>query len=284
MKILIAIGAAGLAAIPFLKDGCELLGTSESSDSTVASCCSLEATGEASLASLTVPAVAYDADSTGSIKVTTVFDGDVPEPLPPLTLDAAKTEGCDAHHAIDTTDRTRIVSKDGKVANVVVTVEIKGVDPVVPDKPYVLDQSGCRYEPHVLVIPVGASIRYKNSDTINHNVHTFSKKNASMNNNVAAGSAEEQTFEKREEFKVSCDIHPWMGSWVVVTEDARFGTTAVDGTYKLEGLPPGEYKVSYWHESLGKGTSDAVTVAAGATAELELKIGEDKKKGGRGRR
>ena len=283
MKILIAFAATGLASIPFVTDGSECSKPAEKT-----SCCPIENAEGASLASATVVQptvpVKYDPDSTGSIAVTAVFDGKVPDALPPLTLDTSKTQGCEDTHTMDMADRSRLVNKEGRIQNVVVMVEIDDVKPEVPDAPYVLDQRGCRYEPHVLVVPVGAEIEYKNSDGINHNVHTFSKKNAAMNNNVAAGASERQKFEKTEDFAIKCDIHPWMSSYVVVTDAARFGTTDANGTFKLEGLPPGEYKVEYWHETLGKGKSESIQVEAGATANAEIKIGEAKKKSGRGRR
>ena len=282
MKLLITLGAASVAAaLPLLGGNGD--GACETKSAEL-SCCSAGGAGEATLASLRVPEPTFDPDSTGGIKVAVKFDGDVPEALPKLEIGGEKSKGCDAKHEVKTEARQRIVNKNGGIANVVVMVEAKGVDPVISEEPYVLDQRGCRFEPHVLVVPKGGTVRYLNSDEVNHNVHSFAKKNDPVNKNVAGGSREEQKFEKDEVIEVKCDIHPWMQSWIYVTDAARFGVTDADGNYELKGLPPGDYTVSYWHETLGKGKSEeTVTVAAGASAPLELKVGEKKKKSGRGR-
>ncbi len=281
MKTLFLLGAAAIATAPLLREGGE--------EAAKKSCCKTTAcetaAPSATLASVVKPATkpAYDPDSTGSILVTALFEGDVPERLADLVIDAAKSEGC-SDHQIDRTDRTRLITEDGRIANVVVTVEIEGQRPEIPEEPILIDQRGCRFEPHIAVLPVGAHVRFANSDAVNHNVHTFAKRNSPLNRNIAGGSEEVQRLEKDETIEVKCDIHPWMRGYIHVTEAARYGATNLQGTSSLEGLPPGDYKVKYWHEELGKGTSEVVTVAAGAATELELRLGgEKKKKGRRGR-
>lgn len=281
MKALFLIGAAALASAPLLTTG--------GSEAQEPSCCATQCeTDQASLASVLVaaPEATFDPDSTGSILVRAKFDGEIPERKPDLVIDAAKSEGCEAVHELDRTDRTRLIDEKGRIANVVVMVEVDGQKPEVPEEPITLDQRGCRFDPHIAVVPVGARVRYLNSDEINHNVHTFSKKNSQMNRNIAGGSNEEQRLEKDETFEVKCDIHPWMQSYVIVTEATRYNVTAADGTARLEGLPPGDYKVEYWHETLGKGKSDSITVKAGGEVELALELGgeDDNKGGGRRRR
>jgi hypothetical protein len=52
----------------------------------------------------------------------------------------------------------------------------------------------------------------------------------------------------------------------------------------LEGLPPGEYELSWWHEELGKGKTEKVKVEAGQAATLTHKVSAEKKAGGGRRR
>jgi plastocyanin len=224
------------------------------------------------------------ADESGAVTGRVTFDGEVPKPLPPLKIGEKESEGCCPPGVdIDETDRSLLISKDGGIANVVVTLEADGFEVDVPEAPFVLDQKHCRFEPRVVVLPVGASIEYRNSDDVNHNIHTYSKKNKALNNNVAASGTEVQKLEKDETFQVKCDIHPWMLSNVVVTEATHWAVTDENGGYDLKGVPPGNYKLAYWHETLGKGKTEEVTVTAGGTAEHPFKVGKKKKKG-RGRR
>src|SRR5271169_228412 len=63
---------------------------------------------------------------------------------------------------------------EGKVsggANSVVYVDtIQGKTFPAPAKPYLMDQKGLMFQPHVLAIQVGATVEFQNSDTVQHNV------------------------------------------------------------------------------------------------------------------
>ncbi len=246
------------------------------------------------LLSISVPAAAFlgvhfssqdeAPEATGSVVGRVVFEGERPEAAPDLTIGVKESKGCvHGDETMDATDRSLLISDAGGVADVVLTISDRSREAVAPTEPVIIDQYGCRFEPHITVVPVGTTVRYKNSDAVNHNVHTYPVKNKQMNNTIAAGASDEQTLEKAEAIRISCDIHPWMNSYLLVTDDPVYAVSDADGSFKLEGLPPGTYKVNYWHEKLGKGKSEEVTVVAGKAASLELKVGSSSKSGGRKR-
>jgi hypothetical protein len=69
--------------------------------------------------------------------------------------------------------------------------------------------------------------------------------------------------------RLKCDAgHTWMSAWVVVKPHRFAAVTRPDGTFRLEGVPPGRYTVELWHEKLGKKTLP-VTVVAGAEARVD---------------
>lgn len=244
--------------------------------------------GASFLSAGTEPGVAPKADETGSIKGHVMWTGDRPDPLPPLVMGEKESQGC--HHeagaGLDTTDQSLLIGENGGIANVVLMIEVDGMKPKVPSEPIELDQKGCRFDPHVVIVPVGATLKYANSDETNHNIHSFAKKNQAINQNVAGGTTFEQKLEKDEVIDIKCDIHPWMSGYIVVSEASHNALSGKDGAFEITGLPPGDYKISYWHETLGKGKTEAVTVTAGAAADakIELGAGSDKKGGGRRRR
>jgi plastocyanin len=212
-----------------------------------------------------------------------LFEGDKPESKP-LDIDPEKSQGCVPEgKSMDTTDRSLLISEDGGIANVVVMVMVDGAEMKVPEKPFELDQTQCRFEPHVVVIPAGATVDYLNSDQVSHNVHTYPKKNDAMNKTIAAGSKETQTYDKTDQIEIKCDIHPWMNSYMIVTDTPFYAVTGADGGFAIAGLPEGTHKVEYWHEKLGKGKAEMVVNADGTAEPLEIKLGA-KKAGGRRRR
>ena len=70
-------------------------------------------------------------------------------------------------------------------------------------------------------------------------------------------------------FRIKCDVHPWMSSYVAVFNHPYFAVTGPDGTFEIPGLPAGTYTIEAWHERLGSQRS-GVTLLDGLTAMVDL--------------
>ena len=72
---------------------------------------------------------------------------------------------------------------------------------------------------------------------------------------------------------VSDDVHPWKVAFVGVMTHPFFAVTAADGSFAIAGVPPGNYTIEAWHETLGTVTGRVTVGAAqGGTVRLELGI------------
>jgi len=124
----------------------------------------------------------------------------------------------------------------------------------------------CQYSPRVLGVRVGQVLKVTSSDPTLHNVHTLSAANPGLNFGMTRpGDAREVTFARPEQFAVRCDVHPWMTATVYVLDHPFFAVTRADGTFEIQGLPPGELEVVFSHPFLGERTRK-VTVGAGVVA------------------
>ena len=78
------------------------------------------------------------------------------------------------------------------------------------------------------------------------------------------------TFSKSEPdpFYIKCDVHPWMKTWVLVSDHPYFAVTDAEGNFSIEGIPSGTYEVVCWQEKFGKRTLTAeVTIGEGDTTK-----------------
>ena len=173
------------------------------------------------------------------------------------------TEKCGTEAAIEKV----VVGGNKGLANAVVSVPgAKGAKAAKAT----IDQKGCKFVPHVVVMTPG-EIEIKNSDDILHNIHTYSTANASINKaQPKFKKVMTEKFEKPEVIKITCDVHSWMLGWIAVVPGPA-GVTDAGGVVKIENVPAGKHTVEVWHETLGKQTKD-VEVKAGQTTKVSFEM------------
>lgn len=220
-------------------------------------------TASVTSALLTIGATAAAAAG-GTVTGKITFKG-TPPPAPAAVKVGANPEKCGTEQVPEV-----LIGPEGAIRWAVVRiVEAKGAWPATAEAP-VLDQRGCKFVPHVVVVPAGKPLKVLNNDGILHNVHTFPQKNAPIN--VAQPGFKktmDTTFAQAENVRVGCDVHPWMNSWVIVSDTPFVGVTDATGSFTIPDVPPGSYTVSIWHETLGEQTAK-VTVADGQKATLSV--------------
>jgi len=141
----------------------------------------------------------------------------------------------------------------------------------VPEDAAVLDQSKCMYDPHIMGIQVGQTLKITNSDNTAHNVHAQPKRNEKFN--VAqprAGVVTEKEFRRPEIMvKFKCDVHGWMSAYVGVVKHPFFAVTDENGNFEIEKLPPGTYTLATWHELYGEREAE-VTIADDSAETFDI--------------
>lgn len=205
----------------------------------------------------------------GTIKGHVSFGGAIP---PKQKLEVTKDVsvcGKVAHY-----NQAVVVSDQGGLANVMVKITNiaagKSMDTAAGE--VVLNQTGCAFKPHVTLLHVGQPCTILNSDGILHNIHTFSEINKPVNHAQPGFKKKmSQTFDKAEIIRIACDVHNWMGGYIVVADNPYYAITDADGNFELADVPAGSYTLEYWQESLGTQTKE-VAVAAGASVEADAEF------------
>lgn len=176
-----------------------------------------------------------------------------------------------AHSSAVTTAEVDVAN--GMLANVVVYVKdgLGGRTFDTPQEPVVIDQKGCLYTPHVVSIQANQPLQIKNSDPTTHNIHPVPANNSEWNKSQPPGAGDLNEKFAREEvaIPVKCNVHPWMKSYIAVLRHPYHAVTPGDGSFSLKNLPPGDYVIAAWHETLGT-SEQKVTVGASETKTIEF--------------
>ena len=210
--------------------------------------------GETPAASTSAAPIANPVDpaTAGNIAGRISFEGTAPARAP-MRMDS--DPNCVSQGA---TDEAVVVGADGALQNVFVYVKdgLGALQFPVPATTAILDQQGCRYVPHVIGAQVGQPVEIINSDPTLHNVHAIPSVNQEFNTGQPIkGMKSTHTFSTKEVMvPFKCDVHGWMRAYVGVLDHPFFAVTGPDGTFSLQGLPPGTYTVEAWHETLGTQT------------------------------
>jgi plastocyanin len=197
----------------------------------------------------------------GSIKGRFVFDGPVSTPA---NLTITKDQDVCGKHPLP--NEALLVSSDGGLANVVLFPRNKNIE-VNPDyaasadKPVLLDNHDCHFEPHIIAVRTGQPLDIKNSDSVSHNTNIAFASNAPFNAIIPSGSppaVQKLSSAEASPATAVCNIHPWMKGYVVVQSHPYVAISSKDGTFELKNLPAGiPLEFQAWHES-STGSNGAV--------------------------
>jgi plastocyanin len=153
-----------------------------------------------------------------------------------------------------------------------VVVYIKGVKgPVTPKKGEV-DQKNLVFVPHVLAVPTGSSVDFKNSDKVNHNIFSADVCKKFNLGTYNPGMSKAVVFDKPCVVNLLCNVHSEMSGFVVVVDSNYSAVTGADGKFTISNVPAGTYEITAWSEKLKPAGKTTVTVTDGGTATAAIKL------------
>jgi plastocyanin len=129
---------------------------------------------------------------------------------------------------------------------------------------FTMDQRNLTFIPHVLLVPVGATVEFPNNDKVAHNVFSLSRTKAFNFGSYGPGISKSVVFDKPGVVELRCDVHAEMSAYILVMENPYFALTDDEGHFKIpdrayleqhgikgvKDLPPGSYVVKTWNEKL----------------------------------
>ena len=172
------------------------------------------------------------------------------------------------------------VSPDGGLKDVVVTLEHVDAGKPFNKEPINITAENCKFLPDVNVIRQGESFKVDNIDAVMHNSQVYQKERGKILLNIPIPAEEvtdgKITFKKKYKImQMICGMHEFMQTWGYRVQNPYYAQTKIDGNFKIDNIPPGEYKVTAWHYLI-KRQSQKVKIAAGETFDLNFEFDADK--------
>ena len=114
---------------------------------------------------------------------------------------------------------------------------------------YRLVQHNKRFEPGLLVVPVGSVVDFPNADPWFHNVFSLYRGKRFDLGLYQAGAQRSVSFDRIGPSYLFCNIHPEMTGVVLAIDSELFAITDKGGHYSIAGVTPGKYVLHVWYEN-----------------------------------
>jgi hypothetical protein len=166
-------------------------------------------------------------------------------------------------------DEAIVVDTQGHLANAVVI--LTGVKRAAAGESVVMNER-CRFGPRVQLARPNANVRTTSKDPILHTTQAQTENGRTIFNVAlpVPGINISKPIGAAGTVRLTCNTHPWMRGWVIVTDDAA-AISGADGKFSLDKVPPGTYELRVWHESL-KSAPQKVTVVAGKPTDISIAL------------
>jgi plastocyanin len=138
----------------------------------------------------------------------------------------------------------------------------------------VIDQVNRSFAPDLLVIPVGSTVEFPNSDSVSHQIYSFSPAKRFQLPLYRGKPYPPVHFDQPGVVTLGCNIHDEMVAYLLVTDAPWYGRTKEGGSWSTE-VPHGRYRVELWHPRIRDNETDLsreLTVGDADRAELTLRL------------
>lgn len=140
------------------------------------------------------------------------------------------------------------------------------VDYVAPPPgpvPVKIVQKEATFEPHVLPVVVGTTVRWPNEDDIFHNVFSMTETQDFNLGFYKKEKVPEVRFDKLGRVDVFCALHTAMHCIILVLPNPFFAVADAKRRFVIRDVPAGTYRVRAWHERLPNQVKDVIVPATG---------------------
>lgn len=148
---------------------------------------------------------------------------------------------------------------------------------------FIMDQQNLTFNPHILPVPVGATVHFPNNDKVDHNIFSLSRTKKFNLGSYKPGESKTVMFDKPGIVELRCDVHAEMAAYIMVLKNPYFAVTDDQGRFEIpdskkleqngikgiKDLPAGNYILKTWHEKL-KTQKQKITIPKNGDVTVEI--------------
>jgi polysaccharide lyase family 4-like protein len=172
------------------------------------------------------------------------------------------------------------VSPDGGLKDVLISLEhVEAGKPFVKEPINILSEN-CKFTPDVNAIRQGEAFKVDNQDAVMHNSQVYQKERGKilLNIPIPAEEVSDGKIQFQKNYKIMqmiCGMHEFMQTWGYRVQNPYYSQTKIDGNFKIDNIPPGDYVVTAWHY-LMKIQTKKIHVTENSVIDLNFDFNGDK--------
>lgn len=172
------------------------------------------------------------------------------------------------------------ISPDGGMKDVLITLEhVEAGKPFVKE-PIMIVAENCKFTPDLHPVRQDEIFKVDNLDAVMHNSQVYQKEQGKIliNIPIPAEEVSDGKIHFKKKFKIYqmiCGMHEFMQTWGYRVQNPYYFQTKIDGNYKIDNIPPGDYVVNAWHY-LMKIQSKKIHVSENSVIDLNFEFDGDK--------
>ena len=116
--------------------------------------------------------------------------------------------------------------------------------------PLEVKQQNLSFQPHVLVVPVGADVIFPNMDKVRHHVYSFSPAKKFQLKLYGREEKRVVQFDKPGVVPIGCNIHDQMSGTILVVNTPYAAVTDGQGRVSIADVPAGGATLRLWSTSI----------------------------------
>jgi plastocyanin len=127
-----------------------------------------------------------------------------------------------------------------------------------------LSQRGAQFKPRVLPVVRGTEVDMTNDDWVSHSVFSRATSKTFDLGIYGQDVRKSVVFDRPGVVQIFCAIHPRMNGVVLVLQNPFFAKPAADGSFAIDGVPPGSYQVRVYKQGSAVPATNVTVPASGS--------------------